>query len=157
MIITLEPNQEIEIRFAHGRDEHGEPQTSDGTITVTYDDAAKRIRIVASDPDSSGRTGVIYSEKYADPVGYAAPPPEDPDKEETLFRRVLRITYDHLGIDPGVIHRDSDFMDDLGADSLDQVELVMAFEAEFGIEIPDEEADGIMTVGDAVRYLEKRV
>lgn len=156
MIITLDPNQKIEIRFAHSRDEHGDPQTSDGTITVSYDDAAKRIRVMASDPDSTGRVGVIYSENYAAPETRSEPAQISTDDEEMLFNRILRITYDHLGVDPLKIHRESDFIDDLGADSLDQVELVMAFEEEFGIDIPDEDADAIMTIADAIAYLSKR-
>ena len=69
--------------------------------------------------------------------------------------RVKKIIIDQLGVDPGKITEDSSFVDDLGADSLDIVELIMAFEEEFDIEIPDEDAEKIKTIGDAVKYLNK--
>ena len=62
---------------------------------------------------------------------------------------------DQLGIEASKITENSSFVDDLGADSLDIVELIMAFEEEFDIEIPDEDAEKIKTVGDAIRYLNK--
>ena len=68
---------------------------------------------------------------------------------------VKKIVLDHLGVDESRISMDSKFIDDLGADSLDTVELVMAFEEEFGVEIPDNAAESILTVQDAVDYLEK--
>ena len=61
----------------------------------------------------------------------------------------------HFGIDPDKVTESASFTDDLGADSLDTVELVMAFEEEFGVEIPDDAAETILTVGDAVKYIEK--
>ena len=61
----------------------------------------------------------------------------------------------HLGVDAEKVVDNADFIDDLGADSLDRVELVMAFEEEFGVEIPDDAAESIVTVGDAVRFVEK--
>jgi len=69
--------------------------------------------------------------------------------------RVKKIIVDQLGVDESKITEDSSFVDDLGADSLDIVELIMAFEEEFDIEIPDEDAEKIKTVGDAVKYLSK--
>ncbi|MEA2022333.1 MAG: acyl carrier protein [Candidatus Caldatribacteriota bacterium] len=69
--------------------------------------------------------------------------------------RIKKIIIDQLGIEAGKISIDSSFVDDLGADSLDIVELIMAFEEEFDIEIPDEDAEKIKTVGDAVNYLSK--
>ncbi|MBA3063558.1 acyl carrier protein [bacterium] len=69
--------------------------------------------------------------------------------------RVKKIIVDQLGVDESKITEDSSFVDDLGADSLDIVELIMAFEEEFDIEIPDEDAEKIKTVGDAVKYLNK--
>jgi len=69
--------------------------------------------------------------------------------------RIKKIIVDQLGIEEGKINIDSSFIDDLGADSLDIVELIMAFEEEFDIEIPDEDAEKIKTVGDAVNYLSK--
>ena len=67
--------------------------------------------------------------------------------------QVKKIVVDHLGIEESKITPDSKFIDDLGADSLDTVELVMAFEEEFGIEIPDDAAESIQTVGDAVNFI----
>ena len=67
--------------------------------------------------------------------------------------KVKKIVAEHLGVEEGKIAPSSSFIDDLGADSLDQVELVMAFEEEFGCEIPDEEAEKIVTVQDAVKYI----
>ncbi|MBU1035532.1 acyl carrier protein [bacterium] len=69
--------------------------------------------------------------------------------------RVKKIIVDQLGVDESKITEDSSFVDDLGADSLDIVELIMAFEEEFDMEIPDEDAEKIKTVGDAVKYLNK--
>jgi len=70
-----------------------------------------------------------------------------------IEERVKKIVVDHLGIEESKIKSDSKFIDDLGADSLDTVELVMAFEEEFGCEIPDDAAEKIVTLKDAVSYL----
>ena len=69
--------------------------------------------------------------------------------------KVKSIIVEQLGVDEEEVTPDASFVDDLGADSLDTVELVMAFEEEFGIEIPDEDAEKITTVEDAVAYIEK--
>jgi acyl carrier protein len=69
--------------------------------------------------------------------------------------RVKKIVVEHLGVDADKVVENASFIDDLGADSLDTVELVMAFEEEFGVEIPDDAADTILTVGDAIKYIEK--
>lgn len=69
--------------------------------------------------------------------------------------KVVKIVAEHLDVEEGKINDTSSFVDDLGADSLDQVELVMAFEEEFNIEIPDEAAEKIATVNDAVAFIEK--
>ena len=71
--------------------------------------------------------------------------------------RVKAIVVDHLNVDADKVTEGASFIDDLGADSLDTVELVMAFEEEFGIEIPDEAAETILTVGDAVKFIDKAV
>ena len=71
------------------------------------------------------------------------------------LERVRKIVIDHLDADPDKVTEKASFIDDLGADSLDTVELVMAFEEEFGVEIPDDAADSILTVGDAVKFIEK--
>ena len=68
--------------------------------------------------------------------------------------KVKKIIVDHLGVDASKVTDEASFIDDLGADSLDTVELVMAFEEEFGSEISDSEAEKILTVGDAVKFIE---
>src|SRR5436190_13231555 len=72
-----------------------------------------------------------------------------------IGERVKKIVVEHLGVEPDKVTEGASFIDDLGADSLDTVELVMAFEEEFGCEIPDDAAETILTVGDAVKFLEK--
>ena len=72
-----------------------------------------------------------------------------------VAEKVNSIIVDQLGVDADQVKSEASFTDDLGADSLDIVELVMAFEEEFGIEIPDEDAEKIGTVQDAVSYIEK--
>ncbi|HUF50279.1 MAG TPA: acyl carrier protein [Longimicrobiales bacterium] len=67
--------------------------------------------------------------------------------------KVKEIIINELGVEPEKVTLEASFVEDLGADSLDTVELVMAFEEEFGIEIPDEDAEQLQTVGDAVKYL----
>src|SRR3979490_19291 len=69
--------------------------------------------------------------------------------------RVKKIVVEHLGVDEAKVTENASFIDDLGADSLDTVELVMAFEEEFGCEIPDDAAERILTVGDATKSLQK--
>ena len=68
--------------------------------------------------------------------------------------RVKKIVVEHLGIDEGKVNDSASFIDDLGADSLDTVELVMAFEEEFEIEIPDDAAEKIQTIKDAINFIE---
>ena len=70
--------------------------------------------------------------------------------------QVKQIVVDHLGIDEGKVTPESKFIDDLGADSLDTVELVMAFEKKFGIEIPDDAAETIQTVQNAIDYIQNK-
>ena len=69
---------------------------------------------------------------------------------------VKKIVADHLGVDEQKVINEASFIDDLGADSLDTVELVMAFEEEFGAEISDNEAEKILTVGDAIKFIEAK-
>ena len=69
---------------------------------------------------------------------------------------VKQIVVEHLGIDESKVTPEAKFIDDLGADSLDTVELVMAFEEEFGSEISDSEAEKILTVGDAIKFIESK-
>ena len=70
--------------------------------------------------------------------------------------RVKKIVLEHLGVDESKVVDNASFIDDLGADSLDTVELVMAFEEEFGSEISDSEAEKILTVGDAIKFIESK-
>ena len=70
--------------------------------------------------------------------------------------QVRQIVVDHLGIDESKVNGNSKFIDDLGADSLDTVELVMAFEEKFSIEIPDDAAETILTVQDAINFIENK-
>jgi acyl carrier protein len=71
--------------------------------------------------------------------------------------RVIAIIVDKLGVDEGEVTQEASFTNDLGADSLDTVELIMEFEKEFNIAIPDDQAETIQTVGDAVSYIEKNM
>jgi acyl carrier protein len=73
----------------------------------------------------------------------------------SVEERVKQIIVEQLGVDEAEVTPNASFVDDLGADSLDTVELVMAFEEEFGVEIPDDQAETIVTVGDAIKFLEK--
>ena len=75
---------------------------------------------------------------------------------EDVASKVKKIITDHLGIDESKVTEEASFIDDLGADSLDTVELVMAFEEEFGSEISDNEAEKILTVGDAIKFIESK-
>ena len=70
-----------------------------------------------------------------------------------IAERVKKIVVEHLGVEAAKVKEDANFIDDLGADSLDTVELVMAFEEEFGIEIPDDAAEKIQTVSDAIDFI----
>lgn len=75
--------------------------------------------------------------------------------EKTIEQRVKDIIVEQLGVKPEQVTPEAKFIEDLGADSLDTVELVMALEEEFGHEIPDEEAEKLQTVGDVIRYIEE--
>ncbi|NRA28751.1 MAG: acyl carrier protein [Parvularculaceae bacterium] len=72
-----------------------------------------------------------------------------------ITERVQKITVEHLDVDAAKVEPKASFIDDLGADSLDIVELVMAFEEEFDIEIPDDAAETIQTVGDAIKFIQE--
>ena len=76
---------------------------------------------------------------------------------DDVAERVKKIVVEHLGVDEAKVSVNAKFIDDLGADSLDTVELVMAFEEEFGCEIPDDAAEKIVTVKDAVDYISNEV
>ncbi|MDP6708259.1 MAG: acyl carrier protein [Alphaproteobacteria bacterium] len=72
-----------------------------------------------------------------------------------IAERVKKIVVEHLGVEDDKVSNGASFIDDLGADSLDTVELVMAFEEEFGLEIPDDAAEKILTVSDAIKFIEE--
>ena len=74
---------------------------------------------------------------------------------DSIEAKVKEIIINELGVEPEKVTPEASFVEDLGADSLDTVELVMAFEEEFGLEIPDEEAEQLQTVADAIRYLKE--
>ncbi len=76
--------------------------------------------------------------------------------EKAAADRVKEIIVEQLGVNPEQVTPEAKFIEDLGADSLDTVELVMAFEEEFGAEIPDEDAEKLQTVGDVIKYIEER-
>jgi acyl carrier protein len=73
-----------------------------------------------------------------------------------IANKVKKMVVDHLGVEESKVTDEASFIDDLGADSLDTVELVMAFEEEFGSEISDSEAEKILTVGDAIKFIESK-
>lgn len=75
---------------------------------------------------------------------------------ESIQDKVTGIIVEKLGVDEDIVAPEASFTEDLGADSLDTVELIMEFESEFDITIPDEDAENIATVGDAVSYLEEK-
>lgn len=77
--------------------------------------------------------------------------------KEEIRAKIKKIVVENLGVSEDQVTDDAQFSQDLGADSLDQVELVMSLEEEFGAEIRDEDADSLNTVGDAIAYIEKRI
>ena len=83
-----------------------------------------------------------------------APAEQEERKMSDTAERVKKIVVEHLGVEEDKVVDNASFIDDLGADSLDTVELVMAFEEEFGIEIPDDAAENIQTFGDAVKFID---
>lgn len=84
-------------------------------------------------------------------------PQKDQKDKGSIEDRVIKITCDQMGTTPDKVTRATSFVNDLGADSLDTVELVMSFEDEFEISIPDEDAEKIQTVGDAIDYVKAKV
>lgn len=72
-----------------------------------------------------------------------------------IAEKVKQVVVEHLGVEAAKVTESASFIEDLGADSLDTVELVMTFEEKFGVEIPDDAAETILTVGDAIKFIEK--
>ena len=101
---------------------------------------------------------LTYDFRYC--IGFGSPisvsPPNQPNlmSDKPIEERVKEIIVKELSVNPEQVTSTASFIDDLGADSLDTVELVMAFEEEFGVEVPDEEAEKLQTVGDVVKYIE---
>jgi acyl carrier protein len=89
------------------------------------------------------------------PAGAAGTEPNERNTMSEIAERVKKIVVDHLGVEEAKVTENASFVDDLGADSLDTVELVMAFEEEFSIEIPDDAAEKISTVKDAIDFIGK--
>jgi acyl carrier protein len=107
----------------------------------------KRPPLIGVDPRPSQRRDRVI-------IGWVALK-EEVGTMSDIGDRVKKIVVEHLGVEPDKVTENASFIDDLGADSLDTVELVMAFEEEFGCEIPDDAAETILTVGDAIKFLEK--
>ena len=83
---------------------------------------------------------------------------DQPDNSEnSIQKKVKDIIVEQLGVTEEQVTESASFIEDLGADSLDTVELVMAFEEEFGIEVPDEDAEKLLTVGNVIEYIEKHI
>jgi acyl carrier protein len=78
------------------------------------------------------------------------------EKMSDVAERVKKIVIEHLNVEADKVTEKASFIDDLGADSLDTVELVMAFEEEFSVEIPDDAAESIVTVGDAIKFINEK-
>lgn len=85
-----------------------------------------------------------------------ASPPTKIMSEKTIEEKVKDIIVEQLGVTPEQVTATASFIEDLGADSLDTVELVMAFEEEFNVEVPDEDAEKLQTVGDVTKYIEEK-
>jgi len=101
--------------------------------------------------NSSGRNGTTET---GGALIWCKPEKNDEEpKMSDIADRVKKIVVEHLSVDEDKVVEAASFIDDLGADSLDTVELVMAFEEEFGIEIPDDAAETIQTFGDAVKFI----
>jgi acyl carrier protein len=95
---------------------------------------------------------LCYESRNRQPLGETDETREGQEMSD-VAERVKKIVVEHLGVEAAQVKEDAKFIDDLGADSLDTVELVMAFEEEFSIEIPDDAAEKIQTVGDAINFI----
>src|SRR6478752_5332514 len=96
---------------------------------------------------------MLREPKSPSPLGRIELKRREGQEMSDVAERVKKIVVEHLGVEAAQVKEEAKFIDDLGADSLDTVELVMAFEEEFGIEIPDDAAEKIQTVGDAIGFI----
>jgi acyl carrier protein len=99
-------------------------------------------------PDCSAAAGLIPRATNTNRRNFMA--------EKSIEEKVKDIIVEQLGVNPEQVTPQASFIEDLGADSLDIVELVMAFEEEFGVEVPDEDAEKLQTVGDVIKYIEEK-
>jgi acyl carrier protein len=99
-------------------------------------------------PDCSAAAGLIPRATNTNRTNFMA--------EKPIEEKVKDIIVEQLGVNPEQVTPQASFIEDLGADSLDIVELVMAFEEEFGVEVPDEDAEKLQTVGDVIKYIEEK-
>jgi acyl carrier protein len=111
------------------------------------------ISVAASVTDLPPSAGAIRDHPATQ---FGRPVAERGHEMSDVKERVKKIVVEHLDVEEEKVTMEASFIDDLGADSLDNVELVMAFEEEFDIEIPDDAAEHIQTVGDAVKYIEEK-
>jgi acyl carrier protein len=95
-----------------------------------------------------------YCNTFGSPISVSRPNQQNLMSDKPIEERVKEIIVKELSVNPEQVTTTASFIEDLGADSLDTVELVMAFEEEFGVEVPDEEAEKLQTVGDVVKYIE---
>jgi len=95
-----------------------------------------------------------YCIGFGSPISVSGPNQPNLMSDKPIEERVKEIIVKELSVNPEQVTSTASFIEDLGADSLDTVELVMAFEEEFGVEVPDEEAEKLQTVGDVVKYIE---
>ena len=118
-----------------------------------------RLRSVAGKTDQFAGVRIAPAQSLPGAIARDTGSDNYEDEEKTTMsdvaERVKKIVVEHLGVDADKVIDNANFMEDLGANSLDTVELVMAFEEEFGVEIPDDAAETIVTVGDAIKFLEK--
>jgi acyl carrier protein len=99
-------------------------------------------------PDCSAAAGLNPSATNTKRTNFMA--------DKSIEEKVKDIIVEQLGVNPEQVTPQASFIEDLGADSLDIVELVMAFEEEFGVEVPDEDAEKLQTVGDVIKYIEEK-
>ena len=116
--------------------------------------AGPGIRAGLFDAELAAGPGFIYCNDLAAPISVVVQTKQNLMSDKPIEERVKEIIVKELSVNPEQVTPTASFIEDLGADSLDTVELVMAFEEEFGVEVPDEEAEKLQTVGDVVKYIE---